>query len=78
MRVGNLEEAENVAGEYGHYYNRDQAVVIEDLINGVDDKKGYMVSKLTRFVRENINWCDPYPTDYRISRIAQVADFTKV
>ena len=43
LRIGELEEAENVATEYGNYCNKDQAVVIEDLINGFDDKKGEMV-----------------------------------
>ena len=40
LRIGNLDEAEVIAGEYGNYCNRDQAIVIEDLINGFDDHEG--------------------------------------
>ena len=46
LRIGDFDEAENVATEYGNYCSRDQADVIEDLINGFDDKKADMVKSL--------------------------------
>jgi hypothetical protein len=49
LKVGNLDEAEAVASEYGNYCSREQAVVIEDLINGFDDQEGERVRNLDFF-----------------------------
>ncbi len=59
LKVGNLDEAEAVASEYGNYCSREQAVVIEDLINGFDDQEGERVRNLNFF---NNDLLQKFPT----------------